>query len=138
MRIARPALDYFDSSLATPYHLGSGSDDEVNCMISSKNGELWVGTSGGLYRLAGGSFTSVLRGPVGEIHEGVDGHLLIVIEGRFVEWNGRQIVEHPEFRRKLGIKPEDVIDVVQDHKGSVWFCTIGGLSTKSANGFSRF
>src|ERR1700733_5800349 len=48
-RIRRPALDFFDRSLSTFYHLGKESSDNIVSLHFTRDGALWVGTSGGLY-----------------------------------------------------------------------------------------
>ncbi|MBV9679516.1 MAG: hypothetical protein JO185_24480, partial [Acidobacteriaceae bacterium] len=138
VRIARPALDFFDRSLTTVYNLGPGPSNEVNCLHVTRKGELWVGTNNGLYRFENGRFVSVLPGVNSEIHEAADGHLLIIANGRLVEWNGTGFVEHPDFAQKLGVGAQDFMDVIQDRHGTTWICTLGGLAKSEKGGLCKF
>ncbi|MBV9304889.1 MAG: hypothetical protein JOZ45_02040, partial [Acidobacteriaceae bacterium] len=110
----------------------------VNCLHVTRKGELWVGTNNGLYRFENGRFVSVLPGVNSEIHEAADGHLLIVANGRLVEWNGTGFVEHPDFAQKLGVGAQDFMDVIQDRHGTTWICTLGGLVKSEKGDLCKF
>ncbi len=138
-RIARPALDFFDRSLSVFYHPGAGSSDEISCLRFTRDGSLWVGTSGGLYRFKNGRFAAVLPGEVINRIEGTpDGHLLIVTQQRFVEWDGTHIVEQAAVASQLSIRRDEYLHVFQDHKGATWFCTQAGLARREGDRLERF
>jgi ligand-binding sensor domain-containing protein len=101
------ALDHFDRSLVTTYHPGAGPSDRIACLLI-RNGILWVGTSRGLYRFDRGHFVTVIPDePISNMDQTSDGHLLIITEHGFVEWDGSRVLRHPEFIRQLGVTSDE-------------------------------
>jgi signal transduction histidine kinase/ligand-binding sensor domain-containing protein len=138
-RIARPALNFLDQSFSVFYHPGAGSSDEISCLRFAPDGSLWIGTNTGLYRFKDGRFIPVLSGvAVNRIEKGSEGHLLIVTQHGFVEWDGTHIVEHRGLAKQLSIEADQILDVFQDHKGAMWFCTLAGLARREGNRIERF
>ena len=135
-RIARAGLDFFDRSFSTLFHIGPGIRDEVKCLRFDHAGFLWVGTSAGLYRFANGTFVPILSGVITRIEGGRRDRLLIVVDGKFAEWDGRRIVNQTSTARQPGFQAGQITDVLQDHGGTTWFCALGGLA-KRENGKIR-
>jgi ligand-binding sensor domain-containing protein len=102
--IPSTAVDHFDRSLVTMYHPGVGPSDRISCLLI-RDGILWVGTARGLYRFDRGHFVTVIPDePISTMDQTSDGHLLIITEHGFVEWDGARILRYPEFPRQLGVR----------------------------------
>ena len=130
-RIPRPALDVFDQPSIVFYHPAAGSADEITCLRFSQDGVLWVGTAGGLYRLKDNRFESVLPGVViNRIERAAGGHLLVLTQQRFVEWDGARIAEKGALAGQLGVAADQIFDVFDDRRGARWFCTFAGLARR--------
>ena len=127
-RIPGAALDHFDRSLVTMYHSGVGPADRIACLLI-RNGILWVGTSRGLYRLERGHFVTVIPDePISTMDQTSDGHLLIITEHGFVEWDGARIRRYPELPRQLGVQSDGIFQVHEDRNRVRWFCTSAGVA----------
>jgi signal transduction histidine kinase/ligand-binding sensor domain-containing protein len=133
-RIARRTLD----SPSLLYSPGTGLSDQITRLHFTGDGTLWVGTYDGLYRFRNGAFVRVLPGMITRIEEASHGHLFIVASGRFVEWDGTQMVEHSEFASRLGIHNDWFEHVLKDGDGATWFCSLGGLARIQGDRIQRF
>ena len=128
-RLPRAVLDHFDRALVTMYHLGPGISDQILCMHRSRDGTLWIGSSGGLYRFDRGSLFSIIpRDTISRIEERSDGHLLIVTGHGLVEWDGTRVIPHPEIAQKLSVATNGIFHAYEDQKGVTWFCTNKGVA----------
>jgi sugar lactone lactonase YvrE len=88
--IPSTALDHFDRSLVTFYHLGVSPSNRISCLLF-RQGVLWVGTYRGLYRFDRGEFVPIIPNEqISRIDQSPDGHLLIITGHEFVEWDGSQ------------------------------------------------
>jgi signal transduction histidine kinase/ligand-binding sensor domain-containing protein len=140
-RIPASTLNQFEPLPAITYQPGSHRSINITCLRFSRSGVLWVGAQDGLYRFEGGAFSSVIPGLyVARIEEASDGRLLVITSKGFMEWDGSQVVSHPELAAQLGVKSTDIFDVFEDSHGVVWYCTgkgvarrIGGTIEKLAN-----
>jgi ligand-binding sensor domain-containing protein/signal transduction histidine kinase len=105
--------------------------DSVHCLVSSRNGGLWVCTSRGLARITGDKIAAY--GPAQGLPtdailsavENGDGTLWIVDErSRLGIWDGKQLKNHP-----LKSLPEygGVRDLLSPGDGTVWVGTTHGL-----------
>jgi signal transduction histidine kinase/ligand-binding sensor domain-containing protein len=122
------ALDHFDRSLVTMYHPGAGPSDQIACLLI-RDGILWVGTGHGLYRFERGHFVTVIPDePISTMDQTSDGHLLIITEHGFVEWDGARILRYPDFPRQLGVTSDGIFQVHEDRNGVRWFCTSSGVA----------
>jgi signal transduction histidine kinase/ligand-binding sensor domain-containing protein len=128
VRIPKTALDQFSPTLLTFCHFGSGPGDEVAALLQARDGALWAGTNHGLYREASGKFVEVIADvSVSRIAETLDGHLLVINEGKVIEWDGHKVVPHPDLAASLGVPEGDIFDVFQAHDGTVWYSTHEGI-----------
>ena len=128
VRISKTALDQFSPTLMTFYHLGSGPGDEVATLFQARDGALWAGTNHGLYREDSGKFVEVVANvSVSRIAETLDGHLLVINEGKVVEWDGHKGIPHRNLAASLGVPEGDIFDVFQDHDGTMWYSTHEGI-----------
>jgi signal transduction histidine kinase/ligand-binding sensor domain-containing protein len=119
------------------YHLGQKTDDVVNCMLVGGDGTVWASNDKGLYQLISGAFKLVASArSLSRIEEAHDGHLLIVSADGFLEWDGHQLVPHPELTRLFGVAPNGIFHVVDDHSGNRWYATADGLK-RIENGVVR-
>jgi signal transduction histidine kinase/ligand-binding sensor domain-containing protein len=140
-RMPASTLNQFEPLPVISYQPGSHRSINITCLRFSRSGVLWVGATDGLYRFEGGAFSSVMPGLyVARIEEASDGHLLVITSKGFMEWDGSQVVSHPELATQLGVKSTEIFDVIEDSHGVVWYCTgkgvarrIGGYVEKLAN-----
>jgi signal transduction histidine kinase/ligand-binding sensor domain-containing protein len=109
------------------YHPGPGVENDVTVIRFTRNGVMWVGTSGGLFRYEGDKFIPVgPRALTYNINEAPDGHLLVINKEGFMELNGSEVVPHPELPNKLG-KDNQLFQVMKDSRGNTWYCTGSGV-----------
>lgn len=128
VRIPNSDLDQFNSALTTFYHLSSAPSDQVNALLQARNGTIWAGTNHGLYREDFGKFVEVISGEsISRIAETLDGHLLLINEGKIIEWNGDKSVRRPDLAASVGVPESDVFDIFEDHDGTMWYSTHEGL-----------
>jgi signal transduction histidine kinase/ligand-binding sensor domain-containing protein len=131
------AVDHFDRSLVTMYHPGSGPSDRISCLLMRK-GILWVGTDHGLYRLDRGHFVTVIPDePISTMDQTADGHLLIVAEHEFVEWDGARFLRYPEYAKQLGVQSDGIFQVHEDRNRVRWFCTSSGIARLVNGSFQK-
>ena len=135
--IPSAALDHFDRSLVTMYHLGVGPSDQIACLLI-RNGILWVGTSHGLYRFDRGHFVTVIPDePISTMDQTSDGHLLIIGGHGFMEWDGARILRYPEFPKPLGVQSDGIFQVHEDRNRVRWFCTSSGIARLVNGSFQK-
>jgi signal transduction histidine kinase/ligand-binding sensor domain-containing protein len=131
------ALDHFDRSLVTMYHPGVGPSDRIACLLI-RNGILWVGTAHGLYRFDRGHFVTVIPAePISTMDQTSDGHLLIITEHGFVEWDGAHVLRYPDLPRQLGVHSDGIFQVHEDRHHVRWFCTSAGIARLVNGSFER-
>jgi signal transduction histidine kinase/ligand-binding sensor domain-containing protein len=138
VRIPKTGLDQFSPTLLTFYHLGLGPGDEVAALLQARDGGLWAGTNHGLYREASGKFVEVIADvSVSRIAETLDGHLLVINEGKVIEWDGHKVVPHPDLAASLGVPEGDIFDVFQAHDGTRWYSTHEGILRRGREPLQR-
>ena len=138
-RIPRAALDVFDQSSIVFFHPAAGSSDEISCLRFGSDGSLWVGTEGGLYRFKNSRFESVLPGVfINRIEKAADGHLLVLTQQGFVEWEGAHLGKNGALAAQLDVKADQIFDVFEDRHGAMWFCTLAGLARREHDKIERF
>jgi ligand-binding sensor domain-containing protein len=120
------------------YHPGSGDGDSVQCLHFSRNGDLWVGTLTGLYRFANGKFSTIIPELwTSRIEEASNGHLLVITSQGFVEWDGKQIIRHPDLPARLGVVPHGIFHVIEDRTGTIWYATTAGVARERDGSIER-
>ena len=131
------AVDHFDRSLVTMYHLGAGPSDRISCLLI-RDGILWVGTGRGLYQFDSGHFVTVIPDEsIGTMDRTSDGHLLVITGHGFVEWDGSRILRYPEYPRELGVHSDEISQVHEDRNGVRWFCTRSGVARLVNGSFQK-
>jgi signal transduction histidine kinase/ligand-binding sensor domain-containing protein len=132
IRVPRHELNQFAFSAVTTYHPGPGKETRVLRLRVGRNGVLWIGTSGGLFRYDGTQFVPLgPRVAVREIEETPEGRLLLVTETGFVELDGSAVVPHPGLADRLGVTGMDIFHVLKDRRGNTWYSTAFGLARET-------
>jgi signal transduction histidine kinase/ligand-binding sensor domain-containing protein len=130
-RIDRPALDFFDRSQLRLYDPGLGVADEIRSLLFTHDGLLWVGTNGGVFRYEQDRFARVSGvEQVLRMTETARAHPLIATDGGIREWDGSRLLAHPEVETALKLKGNEIFDALEDGAGTVWYCSMHGLSRK--------
>jgi signal transduction histidine kinase/ligand-binding sensor domain-containing protein len=138
-RFREDQLGRWESLSPVTYHLGRDTDDVVTCMLIGRDGTIWAANDKGLYRLNGGAFALVASAhSMSRLEEAHDGHLLIVSGDGFLEWDGHQLVTHPELPPILGVPQDGIFHVVDDHRGNRWYATANGLKRMEKGVAQRF
>jgi signal transduction histidine kinase/ligand-binding sensor domain-containing protein len=130
------------------YRIGKTKDEALSCLKFTQDGILFAGTERGLYRLNGASFMSVLPGiNVQAIEEASKGHLLIIADNDFLEWDRGRIIKHPRLTAALAPNysiadqgmPKDVFHyVMEDRSGAMWYCSHWGTARQGHNATYRY
>jgi signal transduction histidine kinase/ligand-binding sensor domain-containing protein len=131
-KIPATSLNQFGSLPFTSFHPGEGKSTNISSLHFGKNGVLWVGTDGGLFRFEAGVFTSAIPNlHIERIEEASNGHLYLITWNQgFIEWDGSQIVPHPELEAQLGVTASGIHHVFEDSHGVTWFATSNGLARR--------
>jgi ligand-binding sensor domain-containing protein/signal transduction histidine kinase len=119
-------------------------DDTVTAVLQSRDGYLWVGTSGGLARFDGIRFVPVLPAPrptnaairVAALCEDAAGELWVGTQGDglFCYANG---VLRP-YRGRMGRLDDSINSIAQAAEGKLWLGTPSGLVVLENDRFVRF
>ena len=126
--IPKRAVDSLNPSDAVFYPLGMHVGIQADSLYQGQDGVIWAGTPHGLYRMVRGSFVQTISGvSVSRISGALDGHLFLITQRGFLEWNGEKIIEHPELAERLGVHDDQIFNVSQDRDGTIWYCTNAGV-----------
>jgi len=125
-------------TISALYHLDSGEGDSIQCLHFSRTGTLFVGTMTGLYRFDHDKFSVVIpKLWTSRIEEASNGHLLVITSKGFMEWDGTQVIQHPEVSARLGVRQNEIFHVFEDHAGTIWYCTVAGLARQVGASIER-
>ncbi len=120
------------------YHPDSGEGDSIQCLHFSRTGTLFVGTMTGLYRFDQDKFSVVIpKLWTSRIEEASNGHLLVITSKGFMEWDGTQVIQHPEVSASLGVGQNEIFHVFEDHAGTIWYCSVAGLARQVGASIER-
>jgi len=133
-------------SISQLYRIGNTKDEgAVACLKFTHDGILFAGTGRGLYRLNGASFITVLPGiSVQALEEASNGHLRILADNDFLDWDRGRITKHPGLTAVpapnyriagRGMRNEDIHYVMEDRSGAMWFCS--GIVRQSPDAIYR-
>ena len=134
IRIPSSSFTQFTFSGLTTYQPGPGKASKIVCLRFSRSGVLWVGTAEGLFRYEKDQFVAV--GPRVSTHnlrEAPDGHLFVFNDEGFMELAGSEVVPHPGLAAQLGVKDNEIFDVLKDHLGNTLYGTGKGV-VRETNG----
>lgn len=138
IRIPSSSFNQFTFSGLTEYQPGPGKASHVMDLRFSKSGVLWVGTAEGVFRYERDQFVAVgPRRSTDRIEEAPDGNLLAFSGGEFMELAGSEVVPHPELAAQLGVKDNEIFDVLKGHRGNTWYCTGKGVARESSAGIEK-
>ncbi|HEX2268743.1 MAG TPA: two-component regulator propeller domain-containing protein, partial [Pyrinomonadaceae bacterium] len=134
IRIPSSTFNQFTLTGLTSYHPGPGAASRIVCLRFTRNGVLWVGTAEGLFRYEGDQFVAVgPRVPTDRIREAPNGNLLVINKAGFMELAGSEVVSHSGLAAQLGVKNNEIFDVLKDRNGHTWYCTGKGVA-RATNG----
>ncbi|HET6975317.1 MAG TPA: two-component regulator propeller domain-containing protein [Pyrinomonadaceae bacterium] len=132
LRVPSSSFPQFTLTGLSTYQPGSGKASQIVRLRFSKNGVLWVGTADGLFRYEHNQFVAVgPRVPTRQIAEAPNGNLLITTDQGFMEFAGSELVSHTGLATQLGIKDNEVFDVLRDRGGNTWYCTALGVARET-------
>jgi ligand-binding sensor domain-containing protein/signal transduction histidine kinase len=117
--------------------------DSVTAILQTRDGFLWVGTSGGLARFDGVKFTEVklvtssTNNPiwVTALSEDIGGHLWIGTQDGLFQL-GHGIVQ--QYTKAKGLLDDKVTSLAADGQGFVWIGTKSGLNLFTGKEFKSF
>jgi ligand-binding sensor domain-containing protein len=137
-RIPRGGSSEFGHTVSSLYHPGSGEGDSVQCLHFSRDGDLWVGTHTGLYRFKDGRFSTIIPELwTSRVEEAANGNLLVITSKGFVEWDGKQIIRHPDLPARLGVIQHGIFQVIEDQTGTRWYSTESGVARQVGGAIER-
>jgi ligand-binding sensor domain-containing protein/signal transduction histidine kinase len=120
----------FEGGLAQEYRLvGEGSQNRVKSIVETRDGTMWVGTIGGLYRMFPGSdsFRRVeeTNGTVRFLHETSDGALWIGTIGHGIyKYQERQF---SQMTAPADLPSNTTLNLFEDVEGNIWIGTQAGM-----------
>ena len=132
------------SSMRT-WHAADGlPSDSVTAILQSRDGFLWIGTSGGLVRFDGVKFTEA-RPAVSPMNN-LTGVTALCEDSRGALWVGTQengVFELTggatlHFTQREGLLTENVTTLAADNRGRVWVGSHSGLSLWTGHRFESF
>jgi len=137
-RISSPSSVELGRTGSSIFHPGSGEGDSIQCLHFSRNGDLWVGTHTGLYRFEHGRFSTIIPELwTSRIEEASNGNLLVITSKGFVEWDGKQIIRHPDLPARLGVVQHGIFQVIEDRTGTRWYSTESGVAREVGGSIER-
>jgi ligand-binding sensor domain-containing protein len=105
--------------------------DNVNCILQTRDGYLWFGTNEGAVRFDGVHFTTFDHFNTPELRMSAARTMIEDREGRlWIGSNSGQISYYKDGRFTpfaWSIEPANILAIFQDHEGSIWFGTDDGL-----------
>lgn len=132
LRIPSSSFKQFNLTGLTSHHPGPGSEPTIRFLRFTRDGVLWLGTAYGMFRYQGGQLVAV--GPrisTRQITEAPDGHLLVTTDEGFIEFAGSEVVPHPKLAAQLGVKDNEIFDVLRDSHGNTWYVTVMGVARET-------
>ena len=133
IRIPPSYFNKFSLSGLVPLSPGPGKANNILCLRFTRSGVLWIGTGDGLFRYERDQFVAVgPRVSTHQIEEAPDGHLLVITERGFAEFAGSEIVPHPQLATQLGVKDNEIFDVIKDRHGNTWYSTAMGVARETS------
>ena len=137
-RIPSPGSVELGRTVSSVFHPDSGEGDSIQCLHFSRKGEFWVGTHTGLYRFENGRFSTIIPQLwTSRIEEASNGNLLIITSKGFVEWDGTQIIRHPDLPARLGVVQHGIFQVIEDRAGTRWYSTESGVAREVGGSIER-
>jgi signal transduction histidine kinase/ligand-binding sensor domain-containing protein len=124
--------------VSTLYHPGTGDSDSIQCLHITRQGQLFVGTMTGFYRLDREAFSMVIPDLwTSRIEEAANGNLLVITSKGFVEWDGQRVIQHLDLATRLGVRQNEIFQVSEDRAGNRWYCTTAGLARQLGTSIER-
>ena len=117
------------------------ADNYVRSILQDREGYLWFGTSGGVSRYDGQTFTTfatkdgLAANSVRSILQDREGYLWFGTSNGVSRYDGQAFTN---FSTKDGLADNDVISIVQDREGYLWFGTPNGVSRYDGQTFTTF
>ena len=120
-------LRYAEGSFRVPEWAHQAQISSVTQLLEDSGGDLWIGTSRGLYRVHGGTARGYRRASAGTIASLIEARNGGIWAGTLGA--GLRLVRNWKtvpFEGSKGINDDDVMALIEDHDGSLWIGTDGG------------
>lgn len=132
IRVPSSSLNQFTLTGLVSYHPIPGRATHIIRLRFSSSGVLWVGTAEGLFRYEQDRFVAVgPRVSTRQIEEAPNGNLLLTTGKEFVEFAGSEVVPHTGLAPQLGVRDDQIFDVLRDRYGNTWYCTASGVARET-------
>lgn len=129
VRLDSASLHAYQPVRKATYHFGNDSADVANLVDVEPDGSVLATTRRGLFQLKGDQLQLVQElSDISRIEPADHGHYLLIGGRRFVEWDGKRLIEHPEIARLLGVPADQIFHVLEERTGVRWYATIKGLA----------
>ncbi len=108
---------------------GGSASGRVTALLRQSNGDLWVGTMGGLLRVNGekwidyGTKDGLPQASIRTLLQDRDGSVWIGTWGGLARWNGKGF---DTLLYEQGLPDQAIVSFLEDREGSLWIGTQGG------------
>jgi ligand-binding sensor domain-containing protein len=117
-----------------------GPSNITRTIKQDRNGNIWMGTFGGVFRYDGKSFTNVTSKVSSarffSVLEDRKGNFWFSTVGEGVYYYDGKSFQH--FTTKEGLANNQVIDIYEDKTGTIWFGTLSGASRYDGKSFRNY
>ncbi len=116
-------------------------NNDVNCMLQDKVGDLWLGTNEGVSKFDGKYFTNyttkegLCNNTITSMVEDKKGNIWIGTKDGVSKYDGKYFTN---YTTKEGLSNNTISSIIEDKKGMIWFGTKGGISIYDGNFFTIY
>ncbi|MEW6749855.1 MAG: two-component regulator propeller domain-containing protein [Candidatus Latescibacterota bacterium] len=134
-------LSRLDGQRVETVRPGTSTGTWVNALVEDRDGNLWLGAYGGLWRYDGNAFASFTTGDglasdsVNVIHQDRRGALWVGASRGLSRFDGSRFTT---FTTRDGLAGNGVRAIVEDRQGILWMATDGGVTRYDGKAFTSF